>query len=562
MHRNGSRLTRRIVQSGAIIILAAPLLAHAQLNAPGMSSSRPASTVPAATQPIVDAQTSRVLKALHEEGTGVANSLPQLSNNQLGRLGIASLVETDGRVRERIIAAVGLERARRQRAWLQRYLIDPYLHSPDHNKRWEDHANAALEAAADYWGRARDIHGDSKNDAWEQSLAAGNAGCPDGGVQFIMARWMDNFANRKEGQDQTTQQIFIQRYAMAADALARQKRLPLLFARAEAGYVRERLREAGQKANGDDGNLTADDLEELHADIKDALDAVAQPLPDRADAESLVLEWWMDIADVVGRLDHDTYSGIKQVEQAIAKAGTSDSERALFVGTYHVRWAGEFRGTGFADTVTPQRQALIDDHLKWASDTLEYAHRLDPALPDIAVEMMAIERNQGQGMARLERWFEGGRALDASNYRLYEEKMFYLLPRYYGSDDEARAFGLWCLKHGDVNNQIPLLLADYRYREAELHADDPKVDEPELREPAVWADVAASYEPYLRAHPAAVIRRSEYLRDAYFARRWDVVRAQMAMLGGVGNFNPFGMAPDLYKSCIGDLKKQPPVTQP
>lgn len=127
---------------------------------------------------------------------------------------------------------------------------------------------------------------------------------------------------------------------------------------------------------------------------------------------------------------------------------------AMVVGRDHVRRAGEARGTGFANTVTPQGWKGLGEHLAAAREQLTRAHELHPEWPEAASEMISVSLGEGSDEERL--WFDRAVAAQFDHEPSYDRMLLQtLLPRWGGSHEEMIEFGHACLASGRFDTNVP-----------------------------------------------------------------------------------------------------------
>lgn len=88
------------------------------------------------------------------------------------------------------------------------------------------------------------------------------------------------------------------------------------------------------------------------------------------------------------------------VEKAIATPNVDPWILNMLGGRYHIHAAWDERGSGFTNTVTPQRWRGLESHLKRAQTYLLKAWELHPEYPEAAANLITVAlggvQNQGQ----------------------------------------------------------------------------------------------------------------------------------------------------------------------
>lgn len=179
-------------------------------------------------------------------------------------------------------------------------------------------------------------------------------------------------------------------------------------------------------------------------------------------------------------------------------------------------------------------------HLAQAAELLEKAWKMGPHDGKTAGAMIVLMILRGDDRPAMEEWFRRAMAADPDNVGACRQKLFYLDPRWHGSEQELIDFGRDCLAGGNFRGRVALTLMDAHIklmREGRRGQDY-------FRRPAVWEDVRASYEACIRAYlpsegPPA-IDRSAYANWAQFAGHDDVALAQVAAMGERADLRAWG----------------------
>jgi hypothetical protein len=246
-------------------------------------------------------------------------------------------------------------------------------------------------------------------------------------------------------------------------------------------------------------------------------------------------------------LDLHKYSpqGLDEIYQKVLPAlekGAGPGPLALaFKAQFYVTFAWQARGADWAANVTPEGQRLMAERLAVASEAVQKAYKMDPNDPHAATIMLDVELGQGNGRAAMEKWFERAMIADPDNLLACERKITYLLPRWYGSDQDLLQFGQDCYEEGNWRGGIPLVLARVHETISNDSADRRKY----FGQPLVWQDIVCVYEPYLSACPNDVKARSRYCGIACTIGKWAVAHKQFELLGDNVVLEPFGSASNL-----------------
>ena len=193
-------------------------------------------------------------------------------------------------------------------------------------------------------------------------------------------------------------------------------------------------------------------------------------------------------------------------------------------GVFYTSDAWCARGTGYANTVTPQAWQLFRERLERANSILSGLEAKAPGEWMTADAMMTVMRGQEQPRDQMELWFQRGIKADPDAFGMYMHKRVYLLPRWYGSDDDEWNFGTECAQSQNWAAKIPMMLV-----EAVSDAGD--------RDPTIygrdetWAPLEKVYRAYLQKYPDSSNYRSRFAKSAVQGEHWDVAKEQFKILG-------------------------------
>ena len=160
---------------------------------------------------------------------------------------------------------------------------------------------------------------------------------------------------------------------------------------------------------------------------------------------------------------------------------------------------------------------------------------------------MRLELGQGQGRNRMELWFERAIAFPENRYTAVQQKLFYLEPRWYGSERECLAEARDILKSDQFTGTVPLTL----YYTHESLAGYFNTNRPDYwTEPHVWKDIKASFDRYFQLNGDDTSYRHNYVLCAWRCHQWKTFEEEAAKLKWV-NYDYFG-----GKAAFEDMKRK------
>ena len=220
------------------------------------------------------------------------------------------------------------------------------------------------------------------------------------------------------------------------------------------------------------------------------------------------------------------------LDHAFEEVDRQNPTAQVLDGAFYVNYAWAARGSGEANTVTADGWQLFGERLARADQILSDQFAKTPKYPAICYEMMIVVLGRQEPRDQMELWFQRGISADPNYFSLYMQKRWYLLPRWYGSDEEVWKFGLECAQSDNWSAKIPILLAECVTDAADR---DPHV----YARPEIWEPLEKVYRAYLAHYPDSVHYRSLFAKAAVSGEHWDVAHEQFKILGTEWDRNVF-----------------------
>jgi tetratricopeptide (TPR) repeat protein len=375
----------------------------------------------------------------------------------------------------------------RARNWLQRTLVEDYDRVGKTSPQWNNDARQLLRVTAETWNRR--VLEDRTIILCNTRLK--RAQCSDPLVEYALGRLFEasNF-----------------NHAKTAVALAESRYHP---AHRCTAWVRAALTSwlpSSTERNRDEA-------------LKLLPEAVAAP-----DVPDIII---IEICELLeASFGRNRKAAFDKIDPILAKGRPESSALYAYRGIFYTRYAWDARGGGWAKDVTPEGWQLMNERLAQAEAALEKAWQLDPTNARVATAMITVEMGQSKGRPRMEQWFGRAMQADPDNYDACTAKALYLEPKWHGSAKEMLEFGRDCLRDGNFNAGLPLILAD-AHKALSVYEKDPNA----YFAAGVWEDIEAAYEPYLKARPNACMDRSNYMMFACRCGQWTLASQQLGELG-------------------------------
>ena len=225
-----------------------------------------------------------------------------------------------------------------------------------------------------------------------------------------------------------------------------------------------------------------------------------------------------------------------KIEPLFIARWPKEARSYLLKGRFAIDAAWAARGRGWAHTVSDQGWKQFSRQLAVAEEALNRSWELDPTLPGTALDFMRVELGQGRGRERMELWFNRAIVHPSARYEALSHKLWYLQPRWHGSERECLQVARDSLKSDDFKGNCPLHLYHLHESLAEYFGDS----RPEYwLEPHVWPDLKAAFDRYFSQDEADSAWRHNYVWCAYRCRQWATVNEELARLEDI-DYDYFG----------------------
>jgi hypothetical protein len=412
--------------------------------------------------------------------------------------------------------------AKRQQArlaWHRRSLLEAYQTVGRQRASWDNAADQALELFAEIRSQtkpySREVH-----DALKQSTrAAMDAGCNDPLIAYLYAR----FVVSESGAEPVE-------VARMFRAVADELNISDYNSLAKF-YGSLRAAEASTVDIGPDNQLPEHVRQQRYAATTNLIGVLRDRTTPVEDIYQATHEWLA----TAKRSPRQFAEDLKFIEPGLQEWG-DDPLILLARAECSIDSAWNARGSGYADSVTPEGWKLFGERLTIAKQLLEQAWKADSADPRIANAMLDVAVGLSFKRPEMEQWFERAMKLETNNYPACQSKLHYLKPQWHGSAEEMLAFGRQCVSN-KWGGEVPLTLVDAHQA---IVAFLPKPEQGDYwKDDGVWRDVENSFEKFFLLNPDAAGYRHNYAWYAFHAGRWKTFNEQLPLLQGT-NYAYFG----------------------
>jgi hypothetical protein len=425
-------------------------------------------------------------------------------------------------------------------AWNLKTLVAPYETAGFANPAWDEPAKRALTAFAELRSKLAAVNTSSQIIAINCDLAV-QAGCQDPMIEYLHLR----FPRVAPGND-----------AAYADALCQVALAmkPSRYPAIRKFYANRRAVQEFYNAYGTKGDRRI--IEQVGGTVyylPEILNDPTIPPEEAYDACDEVLQAY------IGTQNLSDYEKIYQImEQPVFKKWPKDYWPWLIKGTAQIGMAWVCRGGSYAEKVSDERWEAFKTHLQAAELALTRAWEMNQNDINIPLQMMKVELGQGQGRERMELWFNRAMAIDTNSYEACSAKLYYLEPKWYGSDEDQLDFGRQCVRSQEWGGRIPLILLDAHIAIQSRQEGEAKDDY--WKQPQVWPDLRAAFDRFLQLNPDATGYYHNYALYAYRCEQWDKLNELLTKLGPI-NYDYFG-GPAEYDKMVELARQHSGTTQP
>ena len=451
---------------------------------------------------------------LHKLGSGLA-------------LGLCVFISGCGKEeKNNAVASGSSEAVRRNPAGIYRVqwnfntLVEPYLKKGHRDPSWDESATNALIKFAFF--RSDKSFGESDRYVLASYCRdALSKGCSDPMIVYLHARFVLAY------QEDMTDAILGEAYKKASSQL---RKYPLAPVR--QFYLALRASEAINAATG--GKAASP---EVHGFRRAAMSSLFSTLQDPDIPPTEAYDACRDMLAGLNRNPVITeFYG--RLEPVLLKNWPNESFVYVIQAGFHIDEAWRARGSGYADKVTSEGWKRFASHLDLAAEALEKAWKLDPTNTDIPYRMMSVELGQGKGRDRLDLWFNRAMAIASNNVAACKSKLYYLEPKWHGSEKEMLEFARECAASKEWAGEVLLMplfahdtLSSYAKRDGDTNY---------WKRPVVWAEIKSTLDQFFTRYPDATGWRHNYAWYAYYAGRWDEFNRQISLFSTGTNYQTFG----------------------
>jgi len=207
------------------------------------------------------------------------------------------------------------------------------------------------------------------------------------------------------------------------------------------------------------------------------------------------------------------------------KAKPQSVSARISLAEAYVAYGRLARGSGYADTVSPDGWRLQAERVALAASILADAAKLSEKDPYWYEEMMCLALDQGWDKAQARELMELGIAFEPDFLHFYREHANYLQPRWYGEQGEVEAYA------EEVSNRVGGMEGDKLYFEISglvaCQCDATK----EALKGFSWPRIQSGYYALEQLYGLTIYKRNTFASMAYKADDKPAARVAFAAIG-------------------------------
>ena len=409
-----------------------------------------------------------------------------------------------------------MEKRRSERLeWNRRTTVGAYDKVGKKNPRWDEPARKAMDLTARMFSEQVDPEV-LNSDVNPPAQAAIDAGCDDPFLVYLYNRSLS-------GPKHPGPEEMIRRMKAVAKALAASR-----YPAVRRAFALELAGDYGLSVKTPDEQTR----KEAERNYDAALALLAESVANDERNEFWEALWFDTLRQIITgyrRLGLAAPAAYERVDAALSKLPQVKALRFLLRGNFWISYGWEARTTAPAVAVPAGGFDTLEKRLVLAKEALDEAWRLRPGDALAAINLMTINKATTGDRAAMEFWFERAMKSDGDRYGVCLEKLDWLDPKWHGTGEEMVAFGRACRATKNWRVGITLLVADAHYRFASRLEQKEKMKY--LSTPAVWSEIVAVFDEFLKHHPSRDVVRSNYALIAFAAGKFPEAHAQFQTLG-------------------------------
>ena len=401
--------------------------------------------------------------------------------------------------------------------WETDAYVGEYERHGHRDSHWDEVVESGLRLLARDHAHDPLRPGDLNDQAWYDLQQATTAGCDDSLIEYLNAELSRQDVPKRDAA------IRIRNAALRLEKsrYSAYRRGSALIGAASALY------QASRGMAKEDWNQTWPEIDRL---LDRSLTLVAEIAHDKRMPDDELLQYvntnnsvWVDTMKSDRRIAFDAaYPAIA------AQRDGKDPVLPLLRTRFYALYAWDIRGTDLATKVKDEAWKPFKERLQEAETAAAEAVALGSTDAAIPRSMMQVVKGLRGNLDELDAWFTLGVAIDPGDRSWYETKLDWMMPKWYGSIDQAFDYVKSARQTGSWNLRVPLLVVDL-YNQLRQVVDLPQSTSL-FDLPGACDDILPVYDAFLKRYPNAGWDRGLYVLTLTDCRQWKEADRQMTLI--------------------------------
>lgn len=387
--------------------------------------------------------------------------------------------------------------------WYYETTVDSYLQHGERSPAWDQEAVLGLYYLSRAWG------GDKARieywEALEPLKAAWGKGCEDPLVQYA---YTNMYTQAVSSDDPIVERLYIE----AAGRMQQSEHVPIRRIWAlMRGASCARYSRRGHRGK-----------------VSPFMYAALRILPDMMENKDTPPDQVLDTCEtMISQLRwvvKDRKKAYDLVYPIVEKARGGDGVALCLSAAFHIRWAWDARGGGWASSVTDEGWRLFGERLNTAEKLLREAWETGPKFSYIPGKMITVGMGLGKNDAWMRRCIDTALEANPDDYHSCNTYVYALTPKWGGSTRELLDFARWCVQYVEenpgTNEDIAMIMVDGHELLIEDWVRGGQEEEDYMKQPHVWPDLSRAFELVISRRPKNRFYRSLYARWCCKAGKW------------------------------------------
>lgn len=224
------------------------------------------------------------------------------------------------------------------------------------------------------------------------------------------------------------------------------------------------------------------------------------------------------------KVSEEEFAAWFKIMEAWAVAYPQSTLRRVALADGWTDYAWKARGTGYADTVTPEGWEKYGERIKRARAVLEEVKDARDRIPEWYTTMQTVALAQSWNETEYDKLFKAAVGMEPTYYLFYFDKALYLLPRWHGESGQLEAFAEHAARVHDSTEGMTVYTR-IAWSKAEFYKD--LFAETKF----TWPKMKQGFEDMMRTYPNSAWNLNNFAKFAYQAQDRVTLRGLLVRIG-------------------------------